>query len=625
MKLRFIISFISLLLVAFVTFTLFTFSWFDNTYNFDKDILGRTRVNYFAAGEGSQNNPFIINKPEHMFNLSMLQNLGYLEDQDANITGLQPFYFKVANTDTGDPIVIDFSDPSVPEFYRTIPPIGDHIYPFIGIFDGNFSVLQHLTIDGIGKQDIGFFGYLGTNSLVKNLFIESPTILSNPIPSEVTLDFHVHNDDLINRATGYIVGHLGIDSLLENVFVIDPTINSLSNGDLNRSQYGLIGFNESDGGMISASPRNSYNFVFDGTSANTAIAYAKATYANWYVNGGSSLFSSVFSGNDLLPGYSLSTLRISQTINDPNALYLIDKLEIDGYIIGTAESKYSRENIDLVGDVLFSTSASQIQIFSETKNYATPQINATFDPLNYSNAFFLYVRPSNNLNDLGDVTGIYSGGGNFAYISGYDSNGNYIPGRTFANSQAQGVVSFGASGVTNTLRAVDAFTAVKKETDPITNEEYLRVISGSEIPDYYVFLLAVTNGQIVITQVDFKYQPQAITEVSYEFISQIDFIHKDSISSVISNLATYEYSMFNFNYDMVAGQDLMVNTQRLLNGDYNLYIDYAVTDDSLLYFDIFNVTNKNVNLYINNVFVSLYTETIIEIRFTNLGYTITVT
>ncbi|QLY40861.1 hypothetical protein HF295_08335 [Hujiaoplasma nucleasis] len=620
MKVRRILSIFSLFIVSLVTLILITYSWLDYTYNFENDILGRTRVNYFADGDGSQTDPFIIESPEHMFNLSMLQNLGYLEDQDPNLTGIQSFYFKVADKDTGNPIIIDYSDPLIPSFYKTIPPIGDHDYPFTGVFDGNLSEVHHLTIDGSGKQDIGFFGYAGSGSIISNFFIIEPIILSNPVISEITPTFHEHNNNLVNRATGYIVGHLGVGSLLENVFVSKPFIDSDPNGDLNRSQYGLIGFNETDGGLVSASPRNSYNFTMDAPSAYAALSYAQTTYGNWYINGSSTLrLSNAISSNKLNIGYSLSTLRISQSTNDPDPVYLIDKLETDGYIIGTAQSKYSRENIDVVGLIDFST--TNYQIFQNLSAFTTPAVGSTFNPINHPDAVFLYVRPTNNPQDLGDVTSTYGGGGNFSYLSGYDANGIYQPNRIFKNKQSPGVIGFGASGITNTMIANNAWTAVVEDTDTGS----LIVVDETVIPDFYVFLVAVTNGQITINNIVFNYQAPAATEETLQFISKVDFIHQDSINTIKNNLSTYDFSMMVFNYEIISGETLTVEIERLLNDNYNIFINYSVVADSFFYFDIFNVKTFPISIYINGVLYNTYTNTVISMRFESSGFTVTPT
>lgn len=611
------------LLLFIVGFTAIStsYTWFTNSYEYQKNILGRTRISYFAAGDGSELDPFIIAEPEHMFNLSALNELGTFS--------AQPYYFKVADPITGNPIEIDFSNPNVPEIYQTIKPIGDNTYPFIGIFDGNNSIITSLTIDGQGRQDIGVFGYVQSGAQITNFFIQTPTILSNPSSLDDKTNFHVHNNQMMNRATGSIVGHIANGALVENVFVIDPTINSLSNADANRSQYALIGYNEADGGVIQNSPRNAYDFILDATSAYAAITYAQTTYANYFINGSSTLrLSNVLSNGTLSFGYSLSTLRISPTANDPDPVFLYDQLVLDGYTIGANGSEYSRENIDVVGQVQFGTST--YQIFQNLSAMTTPAVNSTFNPNNHPDAMFLYVRPTNNPDNLGNVTGLYGGGGELSYLSGYDANGNYVPNRSYTNKNSPGVINFGNSGVTQIMTAANAWAAVVEETDPVTGDPILRVVDETVIPDYYIFLVAVTNGQSTFSSISFEYTPQStITVEDFDLVSAVDYIHPDQITTIRNDindngvLDNYVFSLLYLSYDIVENQALQLYTERLSTGNYNVYIDYAITDTSFFYFDIFNVSQYSISLYINGVFVDTYTNTIIGLRFLDSTYEIT--
>lgn len=623
------------ILFAFVTILLIitaistSYPWFTNSYEYQKNILGRTRITYFADGDGSELDPFIIALPEHMFNLAALNALGTFDGQT--------FYFKVADPLTGNAIDIDFSDSSVPEIYQTIQPIGDSTYPFTGVFDGNNSLIKAITVNGNGRQDIGVFGYVESGAQISNFFIQDPTITSNPSINDDTSSFHTHNDN-IDRSTGYIVGHLANGALLENVFVVTDTledspiakIDSISNDDVNRSQYGLIGFNEADGGIIQNSPRNSYDFSLDAVSAFSAISYAQSTYGNYYINGSSTLrLSNAISANRINAGYSLSTLRISQIANDPDPVYLYDQLVTDGYIIGANGSEYSKENIDVVGIVEFTSTG--YQIFQNLSAFTTPQVGTTFNPVNYPDALFLYVRPTNNPQDLGNVTGTYGGGGDLTYLSGYDTSGNYIPNRSYQNKQSPGVINFGASGVTQTMTANNAWTAVIEDVDPVTSQPILTVVDETVTPDYYVFLVAVTNGQSTFSNINFQYIPQnTITVEDFALVSAVDYIHPNQVTAIRSdisdngNLDNYTFSLLYYNYEIIQNQSLQVETERLSDGNYNVFITYTISDASFFYFDIFNVNNYTINLYINNPTtpVGSYTNAIIAMRYFSGSYEI---
>lgn len=632
-------------LVLFISVTVTTLAWTNNTYILPQDVIGKSRKNYFAGGDGSSTTPFLISEPEHFFNLAYLQNSGQFNSST--------YYFELTNS-------IDFSQ-AIVDLYKTVYPVGNEDYPFLGIFEGNFYTLSNFSIDGNGYQDIGVFGRIGntddpetteTEGVVQNLFIEQPTIISNPSTTDDKTNFHTHNDNLENRATGYIVGHLSSDAYLNNVFVVAPTINSLSNADTNRSQYGLVGYNAYDGGNITGSPRNAYNFDMDAASSYSALIYAYNTYGNSYINGSPTVqLNDVLSSSGYLSsGYSLSTMMIPDP--DPNnapvpasgqtLVFLYDQLVADGYPIGAGGSEYNRENIDVVGVIDFNSTVYQIYQNIGASGLTSPTVGTYFDANNYPNAIFLYVKPTNNLNDLGDVTGYYGGGGQLSYLSSYDSSGNYVAGRYWQNSQDPNLVNFGASGVTQTMDSSAAFCAVKEDAiDPVTGEKTYKVVDETVTPTYYVFLVAVTNGQITISDINFSYSPADLSQQDFASLGNIDYITTSQKQDIIDDSTTYAYydfSYFYFNYDITVNQTIEVYTQKLYgdpddltatggsNGPlgiqyyYQLNIDYSITDSSLFYFDIYNLNESVINLYINDVFDSGNPYSLIEIQFTSSGY-----
>jgi len=639
MIIRRLLMIIFVFITFFITFTMVSYAWSNNTYIYSQDIIGKSRKSYFASGTGTSGDPLIISEVEHFFNLAYLQNLGYFNNASA------PYYFEVADSN-GDPITIDFS--SALEIYQTLlPPVGTTEKPFIGFFEGNDSIIKDVTINGDGLQDIGVFGYLGTGATVQNLFIQEPTIWSHPTTSDDKTYFHPHNDDIENRATGYIVGHLGTGVTLSHVYVVDPTIDSSPNADLNRSEYGLVGYNEFDGGLIPGSPRDAYDFDLDSGSAKAALNYAYSTYGSTYVNGSTTRLSDVLTAvGGLISGYSLSTLKIP----DPNSsaapaplgtdglIYLYDQLVADGYTIGANGSEYSRENIDVVGNISFTTNYYQIFENIGATGFRSPYVDSEFNANDYPNAIFLYVKPSNNLSDLGNVTGIYGGGGQLSYMASYDSSGNYVEDRYWKNSQDLNLVSFGNSGATRVLSANNAFTAIQfGDIDPVTGEPVLTVVDETEIPDYYVFLIGVSNGQITVEDINFYYTPQSATAEDFASLGDIDYITLDQISDIITSPELYEYSNFYFNYDITFNQTIDVYTEKVLctTGDscyvvgeenyyFNLWIDYNITDSSIFYLDIYNINNSVINIYVNSTFDSDNPYALIEIQFSSSNYVISV-
>lgn len=144
-----------------------TLAWFVASYDVDPKILGGTAGTYFESGDGSEEKPYIISNPRHLYNLAWLQYLGEFnkdEDGDGNID--KQYYFKIKD----GVFVLNMS-------LWALPPIGTTRYPFVGNFNGNGCTIQNLSISNsisdlsfhplsVSKvQDcsiIGFFGVVGS-------------------------------------------------------------------------------------------------------------------------------------------------------------------------------------------------------------------------------------------------------------------------------------------------------------------------------------------------------------------------------------------------------------------------------------------------------------------------------
>ena len=214
---------------------------------------------YFAGGDGSEENPYIITHPIHLYNLAWLQDKGRFNQP--NEDGTYPQYHFILADD------LDMSG-------LTLPPIGTREHPFIGTFrsgerntDGTYdynvrhkitslTVSNTIGIDEIEKrpQDVtelnyaevvGMFGVIGVYDLdlkegdpkpayssivpsVSNFYLEDPIVRAQ---SEKTL---------IGLIAGYVNGKV------HNVGVKGGRIESgeanklpLSGGSI--SYYALIG------------------------------------------------------------------------------------------------------------------------------------------------------------------------------------------------------------------------------------------------------------------------------------------------------------------------------------------------------------------------------------------------
>ena len=647
-----------LILTLIITLIFPVYAWFDNTFGMSYDLLGKARTSYtsyFAGGTGIETDPYIIAEAEHLYNLAYLQNLGKFN----TLTTQQ--YFQVSDID-GNFIDINFDTflNAYPNYY--FPPIGNNDYPFTGVFDGNNSNLMNLKIDGQLNQDIGLFGIIkgfdsnndGTydsHSEVKNLFLENPEIISEPDlddPNYSTIDFHPHNDGILNHATGYIVGHLGTYTSLINVFVKDGTIESFSNAAGNRSEYGLIGYNQADSGFIAGGPRSPYSFSFDMANTYTALSYAVSNFGSYYVvgetpaktvsqalisgTGSLEVYGKAFNRSGATYSYSISTMEIYHPTLHPEPFNLYDRLRELGYSFAASQSaEYSKENMDFVGSgIFYDTGTLQLKSFVET--ITTPIVGNEFDPHDYPAKFLLYARvPDDPLEALGWITSVYGGSGDLSYYTGFDINGDYMPGVTpVANS-------FATSGVRTEMEESLALAAIQKSE----NGEMIVVDPSDPLtpPDFYVFLVGVyyagTPKNMQISQIQFEYSPQAL-EISsslatmqyVDFISNVNDV-RDSLTDPESpNYGPYNFSYLNFGYSLNPNQRLRIKVDRDIDnlGDplpspssqtFHIYLDYEIDDLTEFYFDIINLNNYNIILHVRygegdeltNPYITRYTGT----------------
>ncbi|TVP95544.1 MAG: hypothetical protein EA374_03810 [Acholeplasmatales bacterium] len=622
-RINLIVSFLALLMAFGVT----TFAWIDQSTRIPSDVIGKTRNAYFACGDGSAEFPFHIDRAVHFFNLSFLQNLGIFDDDI--------YHFKVSDCN-GNRVEIDFNAPNVIDVFRTIQPIGTETHPFNGQFDGHTSVLKGYTVNGYGFQDVGTFGFVGPDAKIYDLFLEAPTILSHPDSLIDSSGFTERNDGHINLATGYIVGYLSEFAELDFVFVIAPEIQSLMNNFANRSQYGLIGFNEADGGNIAGGPREqAYDFAIDAISSYNALMQARSAYSNWIVSGsgGLSLNQVLNTGNpspnppyniDLaIPGpgtprgttppynntFSLSTMQITNPSTN-ETVFLYDQMVADNNPIKSVtngvESFYNRENIDLVGFIGWDN--NDIVIREPRQNFTIPAIGSTFNPLNYNRSILLYVRPSGDNTALGEARGAFSQAGSMGFASGFDINtGAYREGGQHTYED------WGGANVTSQLDFKEALTAVREDSE---TGQFIVVDAAVETPDYFIFaVISSTNGFKAVQKLEFSYIPAAINADSLSGISNIDFLHSvNDVLDLADPREDYVFSFVNFGYSLSDAQGINITTARNADGSYRFDFNYVITDNSFFFLDFINLFQYDIKIFYDNDEIYSGTNQIIEVR-----------
>ncbi|XMB72036.1 hypothetical protein RJI07_08000 [Mycoplasmatota bacterium WC30] len=621
-----------LLTAMFVAATIaISYSWTSPRFIYNQSVVGKTKVSpiiwrYFNGGEGTSGDPYLISEPQHFFNLAYLQDLGYFSVQT---------YFELEND-------IDFLN--APAQYSSMPPIGTDDNPFIGVFDGNYYTISNYHVNGtwydgtsIKKlQDIGTFGYIGSGGVASNFFLVNMHITSDGVANDLT-GYHPHNDGITNFAMGYAVGHIADGGLIENVFVVNPEISSAAVTISNRTQYGLIGYNAADLGAYAGAPEDvAYNFNMNADSFVPAVQSAVTTYGTELVNNhitdtiADVLELSTSPSKRLVIGgetqgfdenYTFSTLQIySDTYSD--WIYLYDQMVEDGNQIGDAiNGYYSRQNIDLIGDITFVSNAAlpgytyAFAISDQSATYVTPTINSTFDRTAYPESVMLYVRATSDLNNLGTISAVYSSTGDMTYNIGT------TPG------SATSTVNFAASGVDSTMTSSNALCMVSYDS----NTDIMTVVDTD--PDFYVFNLGVTNGIVKIGEIVFDYVPQAVDKAALSTIGEIDYITLDEMAALKTEWATYQtithyFTYMNFGYEIATGQTLNVTTNKTYTSSDNQYdpneftftIDQVDTDSATITMYILNLANdydlnNDIVVYYGTTYVGTYDSDIVEVSF----------
>lgn len=629
-KVRLLNSILVLLLTLMVIIAV-SYSWSDQRYLYNKSVVGKSEVapiiyRYFAGGEGTESDPYTITEPQHFFNLAYLQGLGHFDSQK--------YYFSLEND-------IDFN--GVPSQYQSMPPIGIESHPFIGEFEGNFYTISNYNVDGTWYdgtelqklQDIGTFGYIGINGVVQNFFLENMTIITDGVAGSLT-GYHTHNDGTTNFAIGYAAGHIADGGYIDNVFVINPTMDSASVTIESRTQYGLIGYNAADLGNFAGAPEDvAYNFTLDADSLYPAVSSAVGTYGTELVNNHAvdtvadvlELSSSpskrlVIGGttNGFDTNYTFSTIQIwSDAYN--KWVFLYDQMVEDGNPIGDeTNGYYSRQNIDLIGDMTFVSNASlpgytyTFAIADNSSSYVTPTVGTTFDRTQYPQSLMIFAQPTNDLNDLGYISAVYTSTGDMTYNTGTTAG------------QTTSAVNFSDSGVEATLIAANALCAVTYDS----NTNVMTVVDSN--PDFYVFCLGVSNGIVKIGQINFHYTPQAVDKAALSSIGTIDYITVDDMNAIKAEwLATqtvsHYFSYLNFGYEVIPGQSLAVNTHKTDDGndwdipnEYTFTISNVDTNSGVITIYILNLPNDNdlnneIIIVYGTTTLGPYTTDIVEVSF----------
>ena len=278
--------------------TTHTLGWFDNRINSPVElVVGQSTSAYFYDGKGTKDDPYIITNKRHLYNLAWLQYIGHFNQ--ANDSGvITPVYFKVATTDANSGATTTDTKYTTPADIDcgglVLPPIGTSQYPFVGVFDGNNSVIRNYTV---------------TDSL---------STMTNP-PNEIKNNQNYVENGTLKHCS--IIGTFGVVGLLDDkVKAVDSSNSSTTftiSGDVktNVSNFYV------DQVTIKPTASNTLAGLIVGY-ANANVSYCGAYRSKIDFSSGTSKLDAKVSGTDVFSNVSSYTL-----IGDynPNAVSWSDR------------------------------------------------------------------------------------------------------------------------------------------------------------------------------------------------------------------------------------------------------------------------------------------------------------
>ena len=144
---------------------------------------------YFQKGSGTANDPFVISRPIHFYNLSRLQNLGVFSSQNYFVLGYDPnhpedihgvnpgteltFYKDNSSNELVTDHTLDMS--KIEALTDAIFSIGDETAPFYGDFNGHGLAIKGLKVNS-KPEDVGVFGYTAPGSSVHDVYLINPVV-----------------------------------------------------------------------------------------------------------------------------------------------------------------------------------------------------------------------------------------------------------------------------------------------------------------------------------------------------------------------------------------------------------------------------------------------------------------
>ena len=291
-----------------------TLSWFKVAGTIDEYKLnGKSAGAYFAYGDGSEDNPFGISIPRHLYNLAWLQYTGLFSDGQ--------YYFELADTLEQKGGVLDMSN-------YVLPPIGTEDNPFTGNFNGKGYVIENLTVtndtDAIFSSNkhpdytqvgytapeiVGLFGVVGNYDNALGTYDSSINTIHDLGINNFTVQTTT-SKALVGVAAGYV------DGTIANVAVNESTIDvgnantaAVDSNNLteNLSDYGVVGYvTEDHKKSITKLEENLYDITFADPANAEFNASDEGDAQGW---GGSINMKTIYQRLYGIKNYGVATLQ----------------------------------------------------------------------------------------------------------------------------------------------------------------------------------------------------------------------------------------------------------------------------------------------------------------------------
>ena len=320
---------------------------------------------YFFSGNGSEEYPYEIVSPVHLYNLSRLQNLGIFPEKQ---------YFQIGHVFdeedgpqciNSDGVYADYLDMGPFCASTTFRPIGSESTPFHGTFNGQGIPVRNLTVTGY-PEDIGAFGYISYDGEISGLILDTVTIkstgYSNSSSDNTYKLFDPTIDDLFDEHGHYFVTDTSLAFKHYNGSTYQSTDLKVINGTggiqyehLDDSSNLVSGTNIYKGYFVPTYPTNVPNdpFTYSWISSSSLIESSNALGLD--LDGDQNADNLIVFNLDLLAGAGdeQGEFNSGENMEVDARISLIASVTVNGYVYSRVIQSYTCEffsNSSVYGD-----------------------------------------------------------------------------------------------------------------------------------------------------------------------------------------------------------------------------------------------------------------------------------